>query len=396
MPKLSRQLTITQFKNLKAKEKPYFVSDGDNLLIKIMPNGTKFFIYEFRENDKRRRLTLGKYDEMSLSEARDKRSELRSKLNQGESLTQTAEKTKFKAVFEAWYKTKSKLSEKQQFWVKRRFETLFLPKFGEINIKDISRKDIINALAPLLGDDKQETIRKTLGVLNGFYKFALLHEYVEHNIISDIDKSALIGKKDVKHFAYLKNDDEIRAVLVAIREYFGDIRVKTCAIFQLYTAVRGQNARNAKWSQIDFENCLWHIPASEMKTARAHEVFLSKSVINLLKIYRERLPLKSELIFPSVKSNVRPISDNTIRSMLRNLGFNNDMVTPHGFRATFSTIANENIDKHGCNSDVIELCLAHVESNKVKDAYNHAKNLKARAKLMQWWSDYLDNLGGFA
>ena len=107
MPKLSRQLTVTQFKNLKAKEKPYFVSDGDNLLIKIMPNGTKFFIYEFRENGKRHRLTLGKYDEISLSEARDKRSELRLTLNQGESLTQTAEKTKFKAVFEAWYKTKS-------------------------------------------------------------------------------------------------------------------------------------------------------------------------------------------------------------------------------------------------------------------------------------------------
>ena len=392
MPKLSRQLTITQFKNLKAKEKPYFVSDGDNLLIKIMPNGTKFFIYEYKEKDKRRRLTLGKYDEMSLSEARDKRNELRSKLNQGESLVQTAEKTKFRAVFEAWYRTKTKLSEKQQFWVKRRFETLFLPKFGEINIKDISRKDIINALAPLLGDDKQETIRKTLGVLNGFYKFALLHEYVEHNIISDIDKSALIGKKDVKHFAYLKNDDEIRAVLMAIRDYFGDIRVKTCAIFQLYTAVRGQNARNAKWSQIDFENCLWHIPADEMKTAKPHEVFLSQSVITLLKTYRERLPLKSELIFPSVKSNIRPISDNTIRSMLRNLGFNNDMVTPHGFRATFSTVANENIDKHGCNSDIIELCLAHVENNKVKEAYNHAKNLKARAKLMQWWSDYLDKL----
>ena len=383
---------ITQFKNIKPKDKAYFVSDGDNLLIKIMPNGTKFFIYEYKEKDKRRRLTLGKYDEMSLSEARDKRNELRSKLNQGESLVQTAEKTKFRAVFEAWYRTKTKLSEKQQFWVKRRFETLFLPKFGEINIKDISRKDIINALAPLLGDDKQETIRKTLGVLNGFYKFALLHEYVEHNIISDIDKSALIGKKDVKHFAYLKNDDEIRAVLMAIRDYFGDIRVKTCAIFQLYTAVRGQNARNAKWSQIDFENCLWHIPADEMKTAKPHEVFLSKSVINLLKIYRERLPLKSELIFPSVKSNIRPISDNTIRSMLRNLGFNNDMVTPHGFRATFSTVANENIDKHGCNSDIIELCLAHVENNKVKEAYNHAKNLKARAKLMQWWSDYLDKL----
>ena len=396
MPKLSRQLTITQFKNLKAKEKPYVVSDGDNLLIKIMPNGTKFFMYEFRENGKRHRLTLGKYDEISLSEARDKRSKLRSKLNQGESLTKTVEKTKFKAVFEEWYKTKNKLSEKQQFWMKRRFETLLLPKLGEMDIKDISRKDIIAAISPLLEDEKLETADRVLSILSGFFKYALLHEYVDHNIIADIDKKTLLGRREVRHFAYLKNDNEIRAVLMAIKEYFGDLRVKTCAIFQLYTAVRGQNARNAKWSQIDFENCVWHIPASEMKTAKPHEVFLSKSVINLLKTYRERLPLKSELIFPSIKSNVAPLSDNTIRIMLRNLGFNKEMVTPHGFRATFSTIANENIDKHGCNSDVIELCLAHVESNKVKDAYNHAKNLKARARLMQWWSDYLDSLGGFA
>ena len=72
MPKLSHQLTITQFKNIKPKDKAYFVSDGDKLLIKIMPNGTKFFIYEYKEKDKRRRLTLGKYDEMSLSEAREK------------------------------------------------------------------------------------------------------------------------------------------------------------------------------------------------------------------------------------------------------------------------------------------------------------------------------------
>lgn len=396
MPKLSRQLTITQFKNLKAKEKPYFVSDGDNLLIKIMPNGTKFFMYEFRENGKRHRLTLGKYDEMGLSDARDKRSELRSKLNQGESLTQTAEKTKFKAVFEAWYKTKSKLSEKQQFWIKRRFETLFLPKFGEVGIKEITRKDIIAALAPLLGDDKQETIRKTLGTLNSFYKFALLHEYVEHNIISDIDKSALIGKRDVKHYAHFTTEVELKNLIKAVKGYFGDERIKVCALFMLYTAVRGENARFATWDEIDFENSLWSIPASKMKNGKAHEVFLTDSVKKLLLDYRASSPLKSELVFPSVKSNIRSISDNTVRSMLRNLGFSNEMITPHGFRATFSTICHERQDEHGQNSDVIELCLAHVEKNKVKDAYNHAKNLKARAKLMQWWSDYLDSLGGFA
>ena len=130
------------------------------------------------------------------------------------SLTQTTEKTKFKAIFEAWYKTKSKLSEKQQFWMKRRFETLLLPKLGEMDIKEISRKDIIFAISPLLEDEKLETADRVLSILNGFFKYALLHEYVDHNIIADIDKKTLLGRREVKHFAYLKNDDEIRACLL--------------------------------------------------------------------------------------------------------------------------------------------------------------------------------------
>ena len=131
---------------------------------------------------------------------------------------------------------------------------MLLPKLGEMNIKEISIRDIISAINPLLGDEKLETADRVLSILNGFFKYALLHEYVDHNIIADIDKKALLGRREVRHFAYLKNDDEIRAVLMAIKDYFGNIRVKTCAVFQLYTAVRGQNARNAKWSQIDFEN----------------------------------------------------------------------------------------------------------------------------------------------
>ena len=131
---------------------------------------------------------------------------------------------------------------------------MLLPKLGEMNIKEISIRDIISAINPLLGDEKLETADRVLSILNGFFKYALLHEYVDHNIIADIDKKALLGRREVRHFAYLKNDDEIRAVLMAIKDYFGNIRVKTCAVFQLYTAVRGQNARNGKWSQIDFEN----------------------------------------------------------------------------------------------------------------------------------------------
>ncbi|MDL0089946.1 tyrosine-type recombinase/integrase [Campylobacter gastrosuis] len=391
MPKISAQLTITQLKNLKPKDKVYFVGDSDNLLIKIMPNGTKTFIYEFKINNKKKRLTLGKFGEMSLLEARERRNELKKQIKGGEYL-KISDAYSFKAVFEKWIKTKSKISPKQLFWINRRFEALLLPIFSDTPIKEISRKDIINALNPLLESEKQETAKKVLGALNSFYKFALLHEYVEHNIIADIDKSALIGKREIKHYAHFKDEAELKNLIMAIKGYFGDIRLKVCALFMLYTAVRGENARFATWDEIDFKNSLWQIPAKKMKNGKSHEVFLSDSVKNMLLDYRKILPVKSEFLFPSLKSNLRPISENSVRAMIRNLGFNNEMITPHGFRATFSTIAHEKIDLHKQSSDIIDLCLAHVEKNKVKDAYNHAKNLKQRAVLMQWWSDFLDAL----
>lgn len=383
MPKLSVPLTATQLKNLKPKDKPYFVGDGSNLLIKIMPSGAKFFIYEYKQGARYKRTTIGRVGEMSLAEARQKKSELKTRVK-------TSDKITFREVFEEWIKTKSKISPKQLFWINRRFESLLLPTLGSMQIADIGRKDIICALSPLLSDEKQETAKKVLGALNGFYKFALLHEYVDHNIIADIDKATLIGRRQIRHFAYFKDESEIRNLIKAVKGYFGNERIKVCALFMLYTAVRGENARFATWDEIKGD--MWKIPASKMKNGKDHEVFLSSSVRKMLSDYRASSPLQSEFIFPSIKSNIRPISDNTVRSMLRNLGFSNEMITPHGFRATFSTICHEKQDEHGQNSDVIELCLAHVEKNKVKDAYNHAKNLKQRAALMQWWSDFLDGL----
>nr|DAI16378.1 MAG TPA: Integrase [Caudoviricetes sp.] len=383
MPKLSVPLTAAQLKNLKPKDKPYFVGDGSNLLIKIMPSGAKFFIYEYKQGAKYKRTTIGRVGEMSLAEARQKKSELKMRVK-------TSDKITFREAFEEWIKTKSKISPKQLFWINRRFESLLLPTLGSMQIADIGRKDIIGALSPLLSDEKQETAKKVLGALNGFYKFALLHEYVDHNIIADIDKATLIGRRQIRHFAYFKDESEIRNLIKAVKGYFGNERIKVCALFMLYTAVRGENARLATWDEIKGD--MWKIPASKMKNGKDHEVFLSSSVRKMLSDYRASSPLQSEFIFPSIKSNVRPISDNTVRSMLRNLGFSNEMITPHGFRATFSTICHEKQDEHGQNSDVIELCLAHVEKNKVKDAYNHAKNLKQRAVLMQWWSDFLDGL----
>ena len=82
------------------------------------------------------------------------------------------------------------------------------------------------------------------------------------------------------------------------------------------------------------------------------------------------------------------MSENGVRVALRTIGFSKEQITPHGFRAMFSTIANE----HGWNRDVIERQLAHVEENTVRGAYNHAEYMQERIKLIQWWADYLDSL----
>ena len=164
MPKLSTQLTITQVKNLKPKDKPYFVSDSDNLLLKIMPNGNKFFIYEFRNKltNKRQRITIGKLGDISLSEAREKRNELKKQLLDGVDISKDESRTTLRAIYAEWIKTKSKINEKHLFWIKRRFEVLLLPKLGDADIKEISRKDVINARASFGGGktrDHQKGLR---------------------------------------------------------------------------------------------------------------------------------------------------------------------------------------------------------------------------------------------
>lgn len=396
MPKLSSRQTNTSIKNLKPKEKVYFVSDGDNLLIEIRPTGAKTFMFEYKspKTSKRRRISIGQYPNISLSEARSKKDDLKNQISNGiDVLDAKTLSQNFRSIYDEWINLKqTSISKSREKWIKSKFENVILPKFGMMDIKDITKKDILSIIHPYIMQKYIETADKILTILNIFWKYATMNEYTNHNIIADIDKKALFGKREEKHYPFLKNDHEISMLLKNIKEYFGDERIKICALLQLYTAVRGGNARFAEVDEFDFKSGLWKISGKKMKTGIPHEVFLSEKVKYFLKNYMEKYNIKDGYLFPSLKSKSQPISENTVRVMLRNIGYSKEMLTPHGFRATFSTIGHEKRDEHGCSSDIIELCLAHVEQNKIKDAYNHAKNLKARAKLMQWWSDYLDSL----
>jgi integrase len=152
--------------------------------------------------------------------------------------------------------------------------------------------------------------------------------------------------------------------------------------------VRPGELRAAEWDEFDLKGKEpeWRIPAERMKMRDAHIVPLSKQVVALL---RELRPISAgRLLFPSLRTAARPISENTVNAALRRLGFKNTEMTGHGFRTTASTLLNE----QGFAPDVIELQLAHKERNKVRDAYNRASRLSERRKMMQAWADYLDKL----
>lgn len=389
-------LNDTKIKGLKSKEKRYKISDGDNLYIQVMPSGTKTFIYEFKskESGKYKRISLGSYPAVSLLKAREKRLEFQKMLVSGlEPQSQNGKSIMtFKDVFEEWYEYKRKeVSAKQAFTHMRYYERFFIPKFGNRDVKSITRRDIIEATDELNKEGKFETLGRALASITSLFKWALVKDYLEHNVALDIEKKALFKKPKVTHYAAILDENGIRNLIKNIQGYYGDVRVITSALFGLLTAQRPFNARAVKWSEIDLENKMWIIPGNSMKMKEPHSVPLSNQAVKLLKDFK-KFEFKSEYIFPSVKTTAQPISDNSVRSMLRNLGYSNEEITPHGFRAMFSTICHEHIAEHGLNERIIELCLDHTERNKIKAAYNHAKNLKERAALMQWWADYLSRL----
>lgn len=158
--------------------------------------------------------------------------------------------------------------------------------------------------------------------------------------------------------------------------------------FLALTAQRPGEVRSAQWSEFDLFAKVWAIPGPKMKMRVPHELPLPERVAQLL---RELQPLTghSEFLFPSLRSIDRPMSENTLNAALRRIGYSGDQMTAHGFRATFSTLANES----GLwNPDAIERQLAQIEKNAVRKAYARGIYWEERVRMMDWWAGYLTDL----
>ena len=372
-------------KSAKPREKSYMIRDERGLYLRIDPSGRKYWIFRYWENKKEHQLSLGTYPHISLKEARLKRDEIQLARSKGESPSRNTPKAPqlFSEITNEWLNVR--MNNKAESYVKTvhyRLNKYILPEIGNWPLKEITSGNILQLFRQIEDTGHDETARRVKTVIGQIFRFAIAAGWTDSD-----PTSALLGALKPRrnnHYATITNPPEIAILMKAIKAY--PYTIMRCAmLFSVYTAARPGEIRRAEWSEI--RDNVWDIPPEKMKMKRRHIVPLSLQVKSILEELRP-LTGKSRWIFPSPRDNLRCMSENGVRVALRTIGYTNEQITPHGFRAMFSTIANE----HGINRDVIERQLAHVENNSVRGTYNHAEYMTDRIKLMQWWADYLDSL----
>ena len=402
MARTTTALTATQIKTAKPKEKDYKLSDGGGLFLLVTKRGSKLWRLKYKYDGKEKLLSLGAYPSISLSKARELREKHKTDIANG--INPSAVKQELKAKQKQKIKKeKNNLNKiKDEFFsqIKESVTPKYLKKLesyyinhiesvlGHKPIQEILRVDILSIVDTMQDKGIFESTKKTINLLERIYKYAIVREYVEHNIIADFDKRIVIKKREVRHHPTITDDKSIKILLEAISNYQGEIVTKYSLKIIPYLALRPIELRSLRWEYINFKDNLIVIPADKMKMRKEHLIPITSTVKQMMQELKEYTSEKPYLFANAVYRD-RYMSENTINVALRRMGFGKDEIVSHGFRSMFSTIANE---KSPFSRDVIDTQLAHSVGNSVSQAYNRAKYLDERVELMQWWSDYLDEV----
>lgn len=382
------QLSDNKIKALKPKEKEYKVGDGNGLWLFVTPNNSKLWRFRYTLNGKSSTKSLGKYPIVSLKEARQKRDEYRSQLDTGIKPTDTKKDMTFKELAIEYLDHRHDIGENYANDLKAILKRDFYDAIGGLALDAINPPHLIAIFESMEKRGVKTVAKKSGSLINRIFTYGVSKQYTNNNPIASIDLAVVLKKHKPENFAHITDIGVFKSLLKSIDGYTGDIFTKTALQIMPYVFVRPANIRAMLWDELDFDKRTWTIPAEKMKMKRDHVVPLTDSMIEILNNVKGNY---SEYVFPSPQSTKRQLSENTLNVALKRLGFKGIM-TSHGFRHTASTILHENIHRHGIHSDVIEMQLAHVEKNNVKGVYNKALYMEERVRLMEWWSDYLDEL----
>jgi len=376
-------ITDIAAKSAKPREKSYRLHDERGLYLRIDPNGAKYWIVRYWVDGREHQKSLGPYPVLSLREAREKRDAIHNARARGERPEDRRAVPTFEAIMTEWLRVRMK--DKSSGYMKSvhlRLKKYILPALGNIPIDRITTGDVLRMCRRIENLGYIETAQRVKVLAGQVLRFGIAEGWIEND--PTVALSGALQTPPRRNMATVTDADQIAAIYRAMLGYPFPV-MRAALLFSIYTAARPGEVRRAEWSEI--RSNFWTIPAEKMKMRRPHLVPLSEQCQQVIEELRS-VTGSGRWLFPSARSGGGCLSENGVRVTLRGLGFGKDVITPHGFRAMFSTVANE----HGWDRDIIEKQLSHEERNSIRRAYNHAEYLEQRVKLIQWWSNYLEGL----
>lgn len=390
-------LTDRQIAKSKPKDRPYKLADGEGLYLYVTTKGAKLWRMKYRYDGKEKLLSFGKYPAKTLKAARADRDEAKGQLASGNDpaavkKSHEAEKLRleehlFARLVEAYLEKLRKEGRAPVTVMKNRW---LLEKatadFGNVPVAEITAPLILKTLKKIEEKGTLETANRLRTVMGTILRYAMALGWIDADPTPGL-RGAIANPK-TEHRAAITDPSQFGALLRAIESYEGYKSTKIALKLLALLYPRPGELRLACWDEFDLKAKVWSVPAERMKMRRAHRVPLPSAAIEELCELKE-LTGHHRYILPSLRSFQRPMSENTLNAALRRMGFSKQEMTSHGFRSTFSTMANESGLWH---PDAIERALAHIEENAVRRAYDRSEHWEERVKMSEWWAEKVDKL----
>jgi len=399
-------LTDTECRKTTATDGIRKLADGRGLYLLVNSTG-KYWRMDYRFAGKRKTLALGVYPEISVKRAREKCDDARRLLDNGidpaqekkarRSALRTAHTNTFEATAKEWLhrlrkRDGSELVPEYKATILRSLELDVFPSLGSRPVSEITSAELLKVLRKIEARGALDTLKRVRQRTSDIFMFAISEGKAENNPAAGLFKALTAAKS--KHRAAL-NVKDMREFFIRIDAVRVSLMVKSAIKLLALTFLRPGELRCGRWCEIDFENARWTVPAERdrsrgligMKMREAHTVPLSTQAIAVLRELHN-LTGHGDLIFPNRNDHQRPISDGTINTALRAMGYSGDEVSGHGFRAT----ATGALLEMGFKPEIIDRQLAHRERNEVFSAYSYqAQFLAERKKMMQAWGSALQS-----
>ena len=368
--------------------------DGGGLYLELTAAGGRYWRLKYRIAGKEKRLALGVYPAVSLKDAREQANQARQLIQSGDDPSEQRKAAKSKAAHESVNTFRAVAGEWMEHqaarWtpetrerIRASLEADILKTMGARPLASIQPLEVMTAIKGIEARGASDQAGRVLQRVKAIFRWAVIHRRLDSNPMLDLVQSEILKPREVQHRPALA-DKELPTFLAQLDAYDGDPHTVCALRLLMLTATRPGEVRGARWAEVDMDAAMWVIPAERMKMRHEHRVPLSRQALELLQSM-QALSGGRELIFPSPYYPSKPLSENTFNSAMARMGYKN-VATAHGFRALFSTVANET----GWRADVIERQLAHKERNEVRAAYHRSTYMDERVKLLQWWADYLD------